>query len=98
MQQITADLVLTFLWSGVAVEDCEIMDCGGGLQFRVSAISAAFLGPIHQALSFAFLASAFAAALLGSGFGGVTTLAIAGAGGSKCEKTQSAPLLQLPFL
>ena len=53
----------------------------GESRIRVSAISAAFLGPIHQALSFAFLASAFAEALLGSGFGGVTTLAIAGAGG-----------------
>ena len=74
------------------------MHGGDGSRIRVSAISGAFLGPMHQALSFAFLASAFAAALLGSGFGGVTTLAIAGAGGSKCEKTQSAPLLQLPFL
>ena len=71
---------------------------GGGGSIRVSTISAAFLWPIHQDFSFVFLASAFAAALLGSGFGGVTTLAIAGAGGSKCEKTQSAPLLQLPFL
>ena len=74
------------------------MHGGGGSRIRVSAISAAFLWPIHQAFSFAFLASAFAAALLGSGLGGVTTLAIAGAGGSKREKMQSAPLLQLPFL
>ena len=72
------------------------MDDESDSRGRVSAISATFPWPIHQAFSFAF-ALAFAAASFG-GLGVSTVLGIAAVGGSKCANTQSAPLLHLPFL
>ena len=78
-----------------------LVDSEGGLQLRVFAVYATSHWPIHQAFSHTFpRAFAVAAAILELG---PTSLAlsaalIAEAEGSWCEKTQSAPLLQVPFL